>query len=38
MLKPQVKFDNMNTAYKTESNVLGIYITENMKRNVHISH
>jgi hypothetical protein len=30
-VEPQVKFDNMDIAYKTNTNFLGIHINENMK-------
>jgi hypothetical protein len=36
LLKAQVKFNNMDIAYKSKSKSLRIYITENMKWNVHV--
>jgi hypothetical protein len=34
-LKPQVSFDNMDDVYKVKLKLLGIYITEKQKCNVH---
>jgi hypothetical protein len=35
-VKPQVKFDNRDIAYKSEIKFLGIHISENMKWEVHV--
>jgi hypothetical protein len=35
-LKPQVTFDGMDIAYKSETKFLGILLSENMTWNVHI--
>jgi hypothetical protein len=35
-LKPEVKFDGMDIAYKSETKFLGIFIGENMRWDVHV--
>src|SRR5215469_10019342 len=37
-LKPEIVFQDMDIRYKNETKFLGLYLTEDVKRDVHIKH